>query len=132
MASQSSKAFKDISLSFQPHPVTGDIPVLKNEDAIKRAVRNLIETSAGERPFKDALGTGVRDALFEFIDFPTASVVAQQIFDVLNGFEGRSDNVAVNVEPRPEDHSFEVQISYDIIGDSFPKQEFEFLLETTR
>jgi hypothetical protein len=128
MASQSSKAFKDISLSFQPHPVTGDIPVLKNEDA----VRNLIETSAGERPFKDALGTGVRDALFEFIDFPTASVVAQQIFDVLNGFEGRIDNVIVNVEPRPEDHSFEVQISYDIIGDSFPKQEFEFLLETTR
>ena len=42
------------------------------------------------------------------------------------------DNVIVNVEPRPEDHSFEVQISYDIIGDSFPKQEFEFLLETTR
>lgn len=106
--------------------------MLKNENAIKRAVRNLIETSAGERPFKDALGTGVRDALFEFIDFPTASVVAQQIFDVLNGFEGRIDNVAVNVEPRPEDHSFEVQISYDIIGDSFPKQEFEFLLETTR
>ena len=55
MASQSSKAFKDISLSFQPHPVTGDIPVLKNENAIKRAVRNLIETSAGERPFKDVL-----------------------------------------------------------------------------
>ena len=132
MASQSSKAFKDISLSFQPHPVTGDIPVLKNENAIKRAVRNLIETSAGERPFNDALGTGVRDALFEFIDFPTASVVAQQIFDVLNGFEGRIDNIIVNVEPRPEDHSFEVQISYDIIGDSFPKQEFEFLLETTR
>ena len=47
MASDPSKAFKDISLSFQPHPVTGDIPVLKNEDAIKRAVRNLIETSSG-------------------------------------------------------------------------------------
>ena len=72
------------------------------------------------------------DVFGPWAEFFHQNVAGQQIFDVLNGFEGRIDNVAVNVEPRPEDHSFEVQISYDIIGDSFPKQEFEFLLETTR
>ena len=132
MADQRSKGFKDISLSFVPHPVTGDIPVLKNEDAIKRAVRNLIETNPGERPFVDAIGTGVRDTLFDFIDYPTASIVSQRIFDVLSGFEGRISDVSATVEPRPDEHSFEIQISYNIIGESFPRQSFDFLLETTR
>ena len=44
-----SRAFKDISLSFKRHPVTNDIGVLKNADAIKRSVRNLVQTIPSER-----------------------------------------------------------------------------------
>ena len=72
-----SKAFKDIDLSFMPHPVSGDIRVLKNEDAIKRAVRNLVQTIDGERPFQSNLGTDVTRSLFDFVDYGTASVITQ-------------------------------------------------------
>ena len=127
-----SKAFKDIDLSFMPHPVSGDIRVLSNEEAIKRAVRNLVQTIDGERPFQSNLGTDVTRSLFDFVDYGTASVITQQIFDVLRGFEGRIANTLVRVDPKPDMNTFEVFISYDIVGQSFPSQEFDFMLESSR
>ena len=127
-----SKAFKDIDLSFMPHPVSGDIRVLKNEDAIKRAVRNLVQTIDGERPFQYNLGTDVTRSLFDFVDYGTASVITQQIFDVLRGFEGRIANTVVRVDPKPDQNTFEVFVSYDIVGQSFPTQAFDFMLESSR
>ena len=59
MADRISRSFKDISLSFQPHPVTGDIPVLKNERAISRSVRNIVETIPGEKFFDPSFGSEV-------------------------------------------------------------------------
>ena len=127
-----SKAFKDIDLSFLPHPVSGDIRVLKNEDSIKRAVRNLVQTIDGERPFQSNLGTDVTRSLFDLVDYGTASVITQQIFDVLRGFEGRIANTVVRVDPRPDQNTFEVFVSYDIVGQSFPTQAFDFMLESSR
>ena len=126
------KAFKDIDLSFLPHPVSGDIRVLKNEDSIKRAVRNLVQTIDGERPFQSNLGTDVTRSLFDFVDYGTASVITQQIFDVLRGFEGRIANTVVRVDPKPDQNTFEVFVSYDIVGQSFPTQAFDFMLESSR
>ena len=60
-----SKGFKDISLSFEPHPVTKDIPILANERAIVRSVRNLVETIPSERFFDSNLGTPIREMLFD-------------------------------------------------------------------
>ena len=127
-----SKAFKDIDLSFMPHPVSGDIRVLSNEEAIKRAVRNLVQTIDGERPFQSNLGTDVTRSLFDFVDYGTASVITQQIFDVLRGFEDRIANTVVRVDPKPDENTFEVFISYDIVGQSFPTQAFDFMLESSR
>ena len=78
-----SRAFKDISLSFSPHPITKDLPVLRNENAIKKSVRNLIQTIPTERFFNSVLGSEVRDSLFEFVDFGTASVIQNQILFTL-------------------------------------------------
>ena len=60
-----SRAFKDISLSFNRHPVTNDVTVLKNEDAIKKSVVNLCRTRINERFFNELLGTSIEDSLFE-------------------------------------------------------------------
>ena len=76
-----SRAFKDISLSFTPHPVTKDLTILKNENAIKKSVRNLVQTIPTERFFNSVLGSEVRDSLVEFVDFGTASVIQDQILN---------------------------------------------------
>jgi len=127
-----SRSFKDISLSFEPHPVTKDLQILKNENAIRRSVRNIVETIPTERFFNSLLGSDVRDSLFEFVDFGTASVIQSQILVSIENFEPRVDNVVVEVNPQPDQNSFDVTVIFDIIGQEFPTQEYSFLLEATR
>ena len=127
-----SRAFKDINLSFNAHPVTKDITVLKNENAIKRSVRNIVNTIPRERFFNPELGSDVRSSLFNFVDYGTASVIQKQIQIAIENFEPRVDNLQINVFPRPDSNEFEVNVIFDIIGQQFPTQEFTFLLEATR
>ena len=128
-----SRAFKDINLSFTPHPVTKDLTVLRNENAIKRSVRNIVQTIPTERFFNSILGSDVRDLLFDnFIDFGTASAIEDQIKISIENFEPRVDNLEVNVEPRPDNNEFVVNVLFDIIGQEFPQQNFTFILQATR
>ena len=127
-----SRAFKDISLSFTPHPITKDLPILKNENAIKKSVRNLVQTIPTERFFNSAIGSEVRDSLFDFVDFGTASVIQNQIQITLENFEPRIDDVSVEVQPKPDTYEFEVTVFFTIVGQDTPTQEFTFMLEATR
>ena len=132
MKTRISRAFKDISLSFNPHPVTNDLTVIKNENAIKKSVRNLVQTIPGERFFNSILGTDIRSSLFDFVDFGTASVIEKQIQTTIENFEPRVENLNVEVLPRPDRNEFEVNIYFDIIGQQFPSQAFQYILEATR
>ena len=127
-----SRSFKDISLSFDPHPVTKDLPVLVNERSIIRSIRNLVETIPTERFFNSSLGSNVRRSLFEFVDYGTASVIQDQIIEVISNYEPRVDGVIVQVDPIPDLNEFEVTITFDIIGQEIPTQQFSFILEATR
>jgi len=127
-----SRSFKDISLSFSPHPVTKDLPILKNENAIVRSVRNLVQTIPTERFFNSNIGSDVQDSLFGFVDYGTASLIEDQILSVVTNFEPRVENLQVEVEPQTDNNSFGVIVRFDVVGQEFPTQEFAFLLETTR
>ena len=127
-----SRSFKDISLSFEPHPITKDLPVLKNANAIRRSVRNLVQTIPGERFFNPILGSSVYDSLFDLMDFGTSNLVEQEILTTLRNFEPRVNNVRVRVSPRPDQNNFDVTIFFDIVGAALPSQEFSFILEATR
>tara|TARA_B100001250_G_scaffold12796_1_gene11136 strand:+ start:751 stop:1146 length:396 start_codon:yes stop_codon:yes gene_type:complete len=131
MAITKSRTYKDITLSFQPNPVTGDLGMLKNERAIQRSVRNLVQTGINERPYSD-LGSDVTDSLFGFVDDAQSGVIARQIEDVLNAYEPRIDNVNVEVDPRPDNNAFEVTIFYEIVGEGFQTQDYSFIVEATR
>ena len=133
MASQRiSRAFKDISFSFDPHPITKDLPVIINERAITRSVRNLVETILTERPFNPDLGSNIRKMLFENVTIPTSIEIKDQIENSILVFEPRVSNLVVDVRPFPDDNTFEVDIKYDIRGLDVGTQIFSFLLEATR
>ena len=132
MKTRISRSFKDISLSFTPHPVTKDLTVIKDANAIKRAVRNLVQTIPRERFFNPNLGTDIRGSLFDFCDFGTASVIQQQIQTTIENYEPRVDNLKIEVFPKPDTNEFEVNIYFDIVGQQFPSQAFQFILEATR
>ena len=127
-----SRAFKDISLSFSPHPVTKDLPVLVNERAVIRSVRNLVETIPTERFFNSLLGTDIRDTLFSNFDRMNVMMIEDQIREVLGNFEPRVSNVGATVKARPDDNTLEVTVFFDITGLDLPQQSFAFILEPTR
>tara|TARA_B100000073_G_C23599535_1_gene519795 strand:- start:20 stop:418 length:399 start_codon:yes stop_codon:yes gene_type:complete len=127
-----SRAFKDISLSFDKHPVTNDILVLKNEDAIKRSVRNIVNTVPSERFFNPIFGSDVKVSLFDFVDFGTASILEKQIQVAIENYEPRINNLFVDVNPKPDQNEFEITVSFNIIGQEVPAQQFTFILEATR
>ena len=127
-----SRAFKDISLSFEMHPVTKDMPILKNESAIKRSIRNIVQTIPSERFFQPYFGSEVKSSLFEFVDFGTAALLEKQIELAIKNFEPRVENPVIEVSPTPDGNAFEIDIKYRIIGQDVPPQQFTYILEATR
>ena len=126
------RAFKDISLSFSPHPVTKDLPVLGNERAIVRSVRNLVETIPTERFFNSFIGTDIRDTLFSTYTQQTVTIIEDQIKQAVNNFEPRVENLGIEVDGKPDTNELEVKVLFDIRGLDVPTQTFNFILEPTR
>ena len=127
-----SRAFKDISLSFTKHPVTNDVTVLKNEDAIKKSVINLCRTRINERFFNELLGTSIEDSLFETNLNDIASFLEREISVLLKNFEPRIRLTSVIVESLVDSYELQIRVEYEITGLPFPTQNIEFLLQPTR
>ena len=129
---RTSEPFRDISLTFKRHPVTDDIIMLKNEDAIKRAVQNLVRTQIGERFFNTDLGTRITSSLFELANDDYIEPIQTEIEMVITQYEPRVILQQVVVESRPEQNALDVSIQYKIVGLNAPSQNVQFILEPTR
>tara|TARA_B100000035_G_scaffold42359_1_gene31719 strand:+ start:336 stop:734 length:399 start_codon:yes stop_codon:yes gene_type:complete len=126
-----SRGFRDISLSFKRHPITNDVIPLKNEDAIKKSVINLVRTKSGERFFNELLGTTVGDTLFDLNSFDN-DVLREEIIALLNNYEPRISLTNVFVEGDKDSNDLFIQIEYDITGLPLPRQNIEFILQPSR
>jgi phage baseplate assembly protein W len=132
MAVTISRSFRDISLSFSRNPVTNDVIVLKNEDAIKKSVINLVRTRISERFFNILLGTSIDNSLFELQDSSVFVSLEEEIKTLLNNFEPRIKLNNIFIESLEDTNDLNIRISYDIIGLPFPPQNIEFILQPTR
>ena len=127
-----SRAFKDISLTFSPHPVTKDLPVLVNERAVIRSVRNLVETIPTERFFNSLLGTNIREMLFENFSSSSVMIIEDMVRQTIRNFEPRVGDIGVEVDAKPDSNAIEVKVLFEIVGLQSPLQSFTFILEPTR
>ena len=132
MATQTSRAFKDISLSFKKHPVTNDVTVLKNEDAIKKSVQNLVRTHVNERFFNELLGTSIENSLFELVGEDIGASIEEEIETLLENFELRIKTTKIDVDTEKDYNGLYITIKYNIVGLPFPTQTLEFLLQPSR
>ena len=127
-----SKAFKDISLSFQVNPLNYDLIAIKNETAIARSIRNLVLTQPGERFFNQNLGSRINQSLFEMLDEISASVIRDEIKNTIENYEPRVSLIDVEVTPNDENYEFNVTIKYYIVGADVLPQQLSFALQPTR
>ena len=131
-AQRVSKSFKDLSMSFKFNPLSGDLIALKNENAIARAVRNIVLTSPGEKFFDPDFGSSVSEILFENVDDITAVSIEDEIKSCLSNYEPRVEIINVNVDPNFDENQFDVVISYRIVGVDISPSQLEFALLPSR
>ena len=127
-----SRAFKDINLSFKRHPVTNDVVAIRNEDAIKRSVRNIIFTILGEKPFSPNFGSVISESMFDLNTSLSEIKISDEITSSLLTYEPRIDNTIVNVTISPDTHEINCTVQYDIVGIPSPTQEVDVLLFPAR
>ena len=127
-----SRAFKDINLSFKRHPVTNDVVVIRDEDAIKRSVKNIIFTILGEKPFEPNFGSVINESLFELSTGLNEMRISDEIKSSLLTYEPRIDNIIVNVSVYPDSNELICTVQYDIVGLPTPPQEVDVLLYPAR
>ena len=132
MKTRISRSFKDISLSFARHPVTDHIGVFTNENSIKRAVMNLVRTRLGERFYNPLVGSKIEDQMFEVADSSMAMELEDDIELLLDNFEPRVTNIGVKIIYPMDTNDLTVEISYDIVGITSPRQNIDFILQSTR
>ena len=127
-----SRAFKDINLSFKRHPVTNDVVTIRDEDAIKRSVRNIIFTILGEKPFEPEFGSIINEALFELNTDLNEIRISDEIKNSLENYEPRISGISVSVSVYPDSNEMNCTVQYEITGLSVPPQEVNVLLFPAR
>ena len=108
------KTFSDLNLDFVPHPASGDIIPLKNVEAIKRSIRNLVFTNVYERPFQPKLGSGLRQLLFEPVTPVIQNLIREHVKDLLRVHEKRATVVEVEVTVNPDENGYEANIIFSV------------------
>ena len=114
------RIYSDLDLDFTRNPVTSDIVKLQDVDAVKRSVKNLIQTNHYERPFHPEIGSDVRALLFENMTPLTALNLERKVIEVLVNFEPRAKIVNVIAQPQEDANRYHIQISFYVIGISTP------------
>ena len=111
-STRSSKIFKDLNLDFQQNTATKDIQKIKDIEAVKRSVRNLINTNHYEKPFHPEIGSNLRAMLFELMSPQMNHLISKQIENLINNYEPRCNLVEVFAQPMFDRNGYSVQISF--------------------
>jgi phage baseplate assembly protein W len=125
-----SRGFRDLAISFAANPFTKDFGAVKNENAIKQSVRNLVLTMLEERPFQPDVGSQVRKLLFEPWDPFTQDAIKGEIVNTLERLETRIEVEAIDLIDNADLNEIQISLEYKIVGQAIT-QEVEFLLEKT-
>ena len=123
-----SRSFKDLSVGFTRNANTKDVAIVKNDNAIKQAVKNLILTVPGEKPFQPEIGSRISELLFEPLDPFTSDSIKQEVINTISQYEPRVRIVNVFVKANFDKNSFDVELRYQIVGLP-PVESIEFVLQ---
>ena len=129
--STNTRRWYDLDLDFTAHPVTKDIVLKKDVEAVKRSVRNLVLTNPHERPFHPEIGSGITGILFENVSPTTAVVLQSEIRQVITNFEPRVRLIDISVLGDIDKNGYYVTIKFQVINIPNPVT-IELFLERLR
>ena len=124
---RNSRQFSDIDLNFTRNQVTSDVVSVEDVVAVKRSVKNLIQTGFYERPFQPELGCGIRELLFEPFTPMTKVFLERKIEEVIVNYEPRVNLQNVAVDDDQDKNRLVVDIYFYVVGVPGPQVVQTFL-----
>jgi phage baseplate assembly protein W len=124
---RSSRIYKDLNLGFQQNTATKDIQKITDVEAVKRSVRNLINTNHYEKPFHPEIGSNLRAMLFENITPQMNHIISKNVELLIRNYEPRCRLVQVNTQPMFDRNAYACQISFYVVNHPEPVTVESFL-----
>ena len=124
---RNSRRFRDIDLDFSRNAVTNDVNIVEDVVAVKRALKNLVQTNFYERPFQPELGCGIRELLFEHFTPMTKVFIERKIEEVIVNYEPRVNLQNVAVDDDQDRNRLVVDIYFYVVGVPGPQVVQTFL-----
>lgn len=125
------RIYKDIDMSFTPNALTKDVGKKFDVNAVKQAIKNVLLTQKGEKPFNPNYGSGVYDLLFEPMDYFVSSIMQKEIETTLENYERRVKVIDVICEPNFDLNQYEIRVEFFVVGIKEP-QVYTNILERLR
>lgn len=123
--------YRDLSLSFTPNPITGNVEELTNDRAVKQALKNLILTNFYETHYNAFFGGNLSAQLFENFTSFTEHIIRKQIIIAVQNHEPRVELILVNVSANDDQHIIDVKIKFRVIN-STEASELNLILDRVR
>lgn len=92
------KSYSDFDFAFKINPNYGDITPIKDNNAIKQSIKNLIFTGIFERPFNQVVAMGINDYVFDKLDAISSATIITEIKRIILTYEPRVSDVKVGIE----------------------------------
>ena len=125
-------SFKDLSITFKKHPVTNDLVTVKDTSAIAQAIKSILLTRKGERPFKPEFGSGLQNALFAPLDYATSNMIKGEITSCLGRYEPRVLIKRIICTPDAQNNGYNVELEFKVKGRNDRPVAVDFFLERAR
>ena len=128
---RSAKTYVDLDLFFTKMN-TNDVSMVKDIQAVKRSVRNLVLLNHYEKPFHPEIGSGIREMLFENMTPIVAQIIVKKVTELLKTYEPRAIIESVSAVPNLDKNSYKLNITFTVINIPTGLQEIEVFLERLR
>jgi phage baseplate assembly protein W len=125
------KGYRDLDLALKIHPIRKDLNILKDDNAIKNAVRNLLISNAFERPFQPQLGANLRGLLFEPADAITKIAIKENVSNVIKDYEPRVKLLSVAINDLSDQNAYRLTVKF-LIKEYDTNESVEILLRRLR
>lgn len=124
--------YADFLTSFDRNPTTDNLALNINENAVKRAIRNIVLTNRGERFYDSKKGCNTRGSLFQNFDPATLEILRLQIEEAITRYEPRANPIRVDVVDDIDRNAIHVRVSFQIINIISDPIQFDLLIEKVR
>jgi phage baseplate assembly protein W len=108
------KIYSDIDFTFTRNPVTSDVALSYDRQAVIRSIRNLLQTKHYDRLFNPDLGSNVDAILFENMSDMTAMTLQREVSSLIKTYEPRAILKEVTVSPLFDKNAYNVSVTFFI------------------